>query len=298
MLWCVTALFNPVGYRSRIDNYNTFKERLQKQKISLLTVVLTFDGQEPVLPSDKDTIHLTGGSILWQKERLLNHAIESLPADCTHFAWLDSDLLLPFGWENILEDQLQKHDVVQLFERVVHLKQGEREYGGYRQNFRSGIVWQSKTYGQDWIPWRLSGKLPHSEPGFGWAAKRTALPALYDRLICGGGDNFIADCLLNSRPLHHYWSKMTPAMVKDMDDWKGKLTAKTVSYLPIEVYHLWHGEIKDRAYHTRDMVLKENNFDPVNDVKINNHVLEWCSDKPMLHKGMIDYFQNRREDGK
>lgn len=37
--------------------------------------------------------------VLWQKERLLNLAIDSLPADVDAVAWLDADLIwFNHGW--------------------------------------------------------------------------------------------------------------------------------------------------------------------------------------------------------
>src|SRR5882672_7731044 len=117
--WCVTVLFNPVDYHSRINNYLLFQERLDKQNINLLTVELTFGEQEYTLPLADRTLRLRSNSVLWQKERLINYAISKLPPECKYFAWLDCDLLLPCGWDDMLLQKLTKVDFVQLFEKVI-----------------------------------------------------------------------------------------------------------------------------------------------------------------------------------
>lgn len=294
-LWCITAVFNPANYQSRIDNYKIFRDRLESQNINLLTVELVFNDQQPVLSADIKTFHLHSHSVMWQKERLLNYAISKLPQHCTHFAWLDSDLLLPDGWQDMAMTKLEKADFVQVFEKVIHLKQKEI-YGGDYQDIKQGIAWQSNTYKEDWINLRLQKKIFHAEPGFGWATKKSSLPnGLYDRLILGSGDNFLVDCLLGSEPLHHYWTKLTN-MLSDMSEWKNTFKKGTVDYLPINIYHLWHGNMKNRAYHTRDLILNKHKFNPTEDIIIKNDVWEWSSPKPDLHQDVTNYFHSRRED--
>jgi len=52
-LWAITCYFNPVGYRRRLQNYRTFRQRL---KVPLVTVELSF-GQEFQLSSgDADVV--------------------------------------------------------------------------------------------------------------------------------------------------------------------------------------------------------------------------------------------------
>ncbi len=38
-------------------------------------------------------LQISGGSILWQKERLLNIGIKALPEECTHVTLMDADLI-------------------------------------------------------------------------------------------------------------------------------------------------------------------------------------------------------------
>jgi len=79
-LWAVTAYFNPLRYATRLANYRMFSERLP---VPLLAVELGFDGRFDLDNDAADVvIRRTGRDVLWHKERLLNEAIDALPARC------------------------------------------------------------------------------------------------------------------------------------------------------------------------------------------------------------------------
>jgi hypothetical protein len=92
-LWVIAAYYNPHGYQTRAHNYALFATSLARSGIPLLTVECAF-GDEPFVLSDSATVlKLRCQSVLWQKERLLNVAIATLPPTCTKVAWLDADIL-------------------------------------------------------------------------------------------------------------------------------------------------------------------------------------------------------------
>ena len=70
-LYAITTYYNPASYRRRLRNY-----RLQAGlKVPLVTVELGFGGTFELTGDDADIlVRLPAGSILWQKERLLNVA--------------------------------------------------------------------------------------------------------------------------------------------------------------------------------------------------------------------------------
>jgi hypothetical protein len=77
-VWAIASYYNPVGYRRRLANYRLFRANLG---IPLVTVELSFDGRFELAEDDADIlIQLTGGAVLWQKERLLNLAAKAVPA--------------------------------------------------------------------------------------------------------------------------------------------------------------------------------------------------------------------------
>lgn len=299
---CIAVLFNPVGYRSRWENYCHFRDRLVKQHVPLLTVELAFPGQNHALSKARDVLHLRSESILWQKERMLNYAISRLPDECRHFAWIDVDVLLPDGWVEMTLKKLESVEFVQLFQGVRHLQPGESRYGGEVRDRKLGIVWQNKTFGEDWARMRTEKTLLHAEPGFAWAARREVFDSsegIYDRLICGSADNFLTDCLLDGFSIRNYDQKFTPPMQRDMFDWKRRFVQngpRTVDYLPLDIDHLWHGVLKHRGYSARDAICLEHEYDPRSDIVMRDHVWEWASEKPRFHRAVIEYFHSRRED--
>ena len=119
-MWALTTYFNPVRYRRRLSNYRIFRSSLN---IPLVTVELSFDGEFELTKNDADvSIQLSGGAVLWQKERLLNIE-KSIPSTVKNFAWIDCDIL--FGrsdWAKEAEEQLNERcSLVQLFSKAIYL---------------------------------------------------------------------------------------------------------------------------------------------------------------------------------
>jgi hypothetical protein len=299
---CITTYFNPVGYRTRRENYAVFARALEAQGVPLLTVELAFGDDPFEIPASPTVLHLRGRSRLWMKERLINAAVSRLPVQCMAFAWLDGDLLFANpSWFSRLTEQLDTFDIVQLFERLVHLPPGHRSFQGESLGADTGLVAQA-TRTPNWLARRRAGTLPFAVPGYAWAARRSlfAEVGLYDRSILGNGDAILADCLFDSFGIYHYTSMLTAAMTDDMEDWRRRAFGSSpvrVGYLPVEAYHLWHGSFEDRAYCAKDEILTRHDFDPRRDLTLEGDLYEWASEKPKLHADVATYFAARREDG-
>ena len=298
--WCLTTFFNPVGYKSRIDNYVLFAENLRKQKVNLLTVELAFGNDAFYLHPHKNLIHMRAKSILWQKERMLNYAITRLPPECHYIAWVDGDVL--FGddtWAEQLVEKLKTNDIVQPFQEVVNLAPHATGITGKQLETERAVVWQYKN-STDWFNKRMTWKLPYATVGFAWASKRNAFDhcgGMYDKHVLGSNDNLAIDCCLKSFGLHHYWKAINQTLRSDMQEWVDAFgVGCEIDYLPGKIYHLWHGAKKYRGYIGREDIIKKYNFNPKADIRIENNVYEWCSNKPELHQACRDYFYSRRED--
>ena len=89
--WLITTYFNPLGWRSRRENYDIFRRHLDAR---LLTVSWSPDGDHELEVSDPDLlIRVDGGDLMWQKERLINIGLSHLPDDCNLVGWVDCDIL-------------------------------------------------------------------------------------------------------------------------------------------------------------------------------------------------------------
>ncbi|MBM4317211.1 MAG: hypothetical protein FJ116_06995, partial [Deltaproteobacteria bacterium] len=89
MLGIITCVFNPTNSRKIRDNYAQFRKNLNHP---ILTVELAFNDQ-PFFIEDAIQIRGTNENLMWQKERLLNIALESLPEQIDKIAWLDADII-------------------------------------------------------------------------------------------------------------------------------------------------------------------------------------------------------------
>jgi hypothetical protein len=119
-LWAITAYFNPARYQNRRKNYRLFHQRLA---VPLAAVELSFDGQFELDPDDAELlIQIDGGDVMWQKERLLNIALESLPRECEFVVWLDCDIVFQRqDWPEQVCRQLERVPLLQPYSLVHHL---------------------------------------------------------------------------------------------------------------------------------------------------------------------------------
>ncbi|MCZ6672128.1 MAG: hypothetical protein O7C75_04235 [Verrucomicrobia bacterium] len=306
-LWAITCYFNPCQYKSRRVCYQTFRRHLQ---VPLVTVELSFSGDFHLDESDAEVmIRLKSKDVMWQKERLLNVAIEALPDSCDKVAWLDCDVVFENeDWPQAACEALQRHPVIQPFEYSYDLNRGvsdgcyspEKSYlkceslarGVAQSSVAEDIMQSTDKRGQG------------SMDGLAWAARRDLLERhlIYDACIVGGGDGaIVAGVLGNFKELTDYLM-MNPRRVDHFMAWAESFhqeVAGDLGYIPGNIYHLWHGDIKDRNYSSRRVDLEQNEFDPYIDIAIDfNGCWRWNSDKQELHQFLRDYFASRFEDGR
>lgn len=274
----ITTFFNPAGYQSLIENYNVFSARIK----NLLTIEVAFKDQPFYL---KDSIKLRSNSVMWLKEKLINYGFSLAKTD--YVAWLDADLIFPDGFEDLLLSKLKICDFVQLFKRVYYLPKGHTNYQGEEVLYLPGIVYQKSCY-KHWLEKRKEKEIPFAAPGFAWACNKKFY--LYDRDVVGSGDCLLVDALMDTRDLHGFNIKYNDKMKKSILQWSENLKNKKVDYLPIDIFHLWHGDLKNRSYMSRHKILKD--FDPEKDIEDINNVFEWTNSKFSLE----EYFQERKDN--
>ncbi|HML08370.1 MAG TPA: hypothetical protein VK430_09635 [Xanthobacteraceae bacterium] len=309
-MWAITSYFNPARYKRRLQNYRTFRTKLAAP---LVTMELSFDGNFELKDGDADIlIQISGGAIVWQKERLLNLAIRSVPSDVDNIAWIDCDVIFERSdWPDEAEAQLDNFEVVQLFSELVDLKS---EYGkndvDYRDPVRrlSGLVSlinDRKIRHSDVGPLLQGGQRDATgfSMGIAWAARRKVLEGhgLYDAMIIGGGTRALIGTLygqfqkiievfeLNSARQAHYlkWARPYYEAVGDR-----------VGHVPGRIYHLWHGDRANRKILERHHMLAGFDFAPDADLTIGaNGAWQWARSRPDLEQLMTSYFDSRAEDG-
>jgi hypothetical protein len=305
-MWAITSYYNPIRYKRRLATYRTFREKLG---IPLLTVELSYDGHFELTKSDADIlIQISGGAVVWQKERLLNLAIESVPPDVRSIAWLDCDVIFERSdWMDEAEKKLEAVNLVQLFSDIVDLDPEDHEPAIDRRDVPPS--------GQGVVSLVSDGRCDIAElleqvaqarskcVGFAWAARRDILEkhGLYDAMIIGGGvralaaamygqfDTLIKTYQLNSARRDHYLKWARPYH---------QAVGTRIGYVPGRLYHLWHGDAKNRKYSERHRWFAGFDFEPDADLIIgSNGAWQWARPRPDLEEFFANYFMNRAEDG-
>ncbi len=310
--WGITTFFNPARYSVKLANYRVFRDESRKQGLKLLAVELAFGDDAFELSSgDADILIQIRGekaNTLWQKEAMLNIGLKNLPEDCDKFAWLDCDIIFKNErWVAETSALLEEYRIVQPFSHMVRLPQGavpsafdtERApFGNADGQKMHGMAYGVAHFGRE----SLGSFMEHGHSGFAWAARKKLFDGigLYDRSILGSGDLLIAHSFYGS---DHYYlrTRFSPAMIRHQDIWNAKMrdaVGGSVCYAEGTILHLWHGTQKNRFYNERHTLLQENEFNPAEDIRLNEKgYLEWAGSKKRLESGVEDYFFMRNEDG-
>jgi hypothetical protein len=306
-IWAIASYFNPAGYRSRLRNYRIFRRRLA---VPLVTVELSYGAAFELGERDADVlVQIRGSDVLWQKERLLNVALQSLPDECETVAWLDCDIVLTRPeWPRSATQLLEDVPLVQLFHERYNLPVEtlpEQVASPAAHAAGSAVAYQ--------LAHRLVAAEVLGEPGcasrwgvalgLAWAARRRLLErhGFYDAGVLGGGDRALACAAFaqfdglreswcaNQRQSAHFldWARPFHEAVRG-----------GVGYVDGAVYHLWHGRKDDRRYVDRYARFRAFDFDPYRDIAVDpSGCWRWNTSKPDMHRYVEDYFHSRREDG-
>lgn len=328
-LWAVTSYFNPIGWRSRLETYRLFRAHLG---VPLLTVEWSAEGRFALGPADADVlVQVSGGDLMWQKERLLNLGIEHLPETVPYVAWVDCDVLFcDPDWAARAREALAHTGALQLFSEISYLDPArtrallgsavdgaDGDLGRHRSE--APVVASARIAadsGADALVeadlrghTRVSGagfRLPRN-PGMAWAARRAHLAevGLFERAVVGSGDNFFLFAALGRA---HRWLATASRFGYDylsasrFPDWADAVHARLggdVGYLDGAVLHPYHGELSDRSYKERHLRFSALGVDIERDVVAEpGRPLRFARREPAWESFMRGYFESRHEDGR
>ena len=330
----VAAYFNPRRYVLRKNNFDAFRESLLQQGLRLAVAELAFDDAPFDIEEGRDaelvvSIRLTRmQGDMWQKERLINVAIDAILTDdawehCKYIAWLDADTLLPESWVERAAKALETYHVVQPFHRLVRLSRQyktSRAFLNGRKKLERGKGEGQSYEGIGYLARReltrhrtLADARSHGYTGFAFVARRSVFDSpssirLYDFSVVGGGDVLIAHAMYGnfngsgvSRAPYYYANRLDelPSFRNHYESWARRfysIIGGSVGYLTGTAFHLWHGDRAKRQYRSRFRILIEEDYDPVKDVRITDAgALVWSSSKATLHRRVAEYFSSRDE---
>jgi hypothetical protein len=323
-VWAITAYFNPGRFRRRYANYQTFRKAL---KLPLLTIEWSPEARFDLDDEHADVlVRVSGGALMWQKERLLNIAVSRLPAECDLVAWLDCDVVFSDErWISELLAESKRSAVTQLFSRVVHLPATPaRDAGAASAPLELALLTRtalaSRAHAaQAPIPDEGAGDdaaLPDAQrearelarlaarpsSGHAWAARRELLAdhGLYDACVCGAGDMALALAALGRPEAFLAGYPLNDGQRAHYEAWAARFGAAVggaVGCLQGTLFHLFHGRMVDRQYRTRLARLADSGFDPARDLlRSAQGAWEWAAPDDALARFLAEYFRDRRED--
>lgn len=288
MLGIITCVFNPTNSQRIRDNYIQFRKKLNHP---IVTVELAF-GDQPFFIKDSIQIRGTDQNIMWQKERLLNIALESLNPKIDKVAWLDADIIFENeNWFLETEKKLDKHKIVQPFEYV------------YERTTQAEPVNDGISFGKYMEDHDVTESWPQPWPrvGIAWAAQRSVLKkGFFDRHVLGASDTYQLLSWLHLWD-HEMIGRLNPYLRKEFLLWawdSATAVNKDISYIKGNIQHLPHGTLANRKYYERDKILVEQEFDPSIDITLDsNSIYRWNDgNKKDLQKRVKEYFESRNED--
>ena len=290
----VSCHFNPQGYNNPRENTEKFIESHKNATIHL--VELAFDEDEFEFPDA--WMHIRGTrerNLMWQKEQLLNIAIDKLANSYDAIAWVDSDILFTNDdWQQQIIDCLRSKKICQAYRHA------------YWQGPTGSYDLKQVSCGYNYSTNRVAiVNYEHSHPGYAWAARSEWLKRvkLYPYNIVGGADSVMVPAFAgcrsfeNKRVLNKSWSD-------SVEKWYDKCAPEvdtSFGYINQDIVHRYHGSRKNRRYLQRWHDLASWHYNPHTDVQLgDNGLLEWSVYTKMHKKGMIqmvsDYFKKRQED--
>ena len=294
----LTVLFNPGKYNAVIKNAERFLEQMYYAGLKVTLVESAFGNTEHSKISDKypnvNHVKLRSNSTLWIKENLANIGLQHIEDE--NILLCDSDVqFLDEKWIEKLEHALKHYKVVQPWSECIRTGP-DGEFVGHDISFCSQYVKGEKWPGHP----AIYGPLWH--PGYVWAFRRSALEAtggFIEIAICGAADHHMA-CSLIGKAEYSIPKGLTNEYVDEIKKFEKraeKHIQRDVGYIKGTIRHYWHGRAVDRRYQERWNILKNNKFNPRNDLKKNLHgVFELEDNKPDLRDDLRAYFRNRNDD--
>jgi hypothetical protein len=297
-LHVVTAVANPIRWRSRIKLYRRFEEHMLDSGVRLTVVECAFGDRPHEFATNPHVNHVPvrARTLVWTKENLLNLGLARLPHDWRCAAWIDADIAFRRSdWASETVHALQQYDIVQPWSDCYDLGPNDEHVQIHRSFCRLA---------HDGVPIYPAGRAGYTfgHPGYAWAATRRALNllgGLIETAALGAGDHHMALALLD-RARESVPAGITDGYLRPLLRWQARAIQHiggNIGYVAGTIEHGWHGAKNKRAYVDRWDIITRNRFDPDTDLMRNTWgVLELAGNKPRLRLDIDRYFRSRDED--
>lgn len=257
----ISCYFNPLHSPYRLKAFKRFYEGIKGYNHKIVECVI--GDSQPELSDDFEKFYTK--SLLWHKETLLNKIIAELPKKYKYIFWVDADLIFtnPNWVEEGVKVMKNGANMIQPFEYCVHLEKDLYEpnfnVNAYRKECgnpitRHKMLWRSFCSNHSNGMSAHMNYDVHGHVGFAWGIKREVIEKvpgyLYDKALIGGADHIMAHAGAGHIN-HNCITKSFTDNLEEVNEWsrmfynavEGKL-----GFVSGDVYHIWHGDLKDRQY--------------------------------------------------
>jgi hypothetical protein len=262
------------------------------KNINLFIVELVFNNNKFEITNNNNKNHLQLSTMtkLWYKENLINLAISKLfDKNWDNVAWIDSDIeFMDNQWVEKTINKLQNNDIVQLFSNCIQLDKNNKP----TDYVNTGVI----KYNYN------NSNSTSGHPGYAWAMSRigyTKIGKIPDLFIVGGADTRMSYGMLN---IDVYLTRPNICFTEGFSNYiinvYNCFNKLKFDYVDCDIYHYYHGDIKNRKYVERHLLLSEFSYDPYNYIKYNDDgLIEVTSTFPNeLIEKISNYFDERNED--
>ena len=311
-LLAITAYYNPLRGDLRRTNYQTFRKHLG---VPLMTVEWSMSGDFELDAKDADhLVRVSGGDLLWQKERLLNIGIEkALEMGVRNVAFLDSDIVFENPcWHESVSRSLVTHDFIQCFQTADLLLPHEYQNLSRQalcdlpvehtvQSLFSFLV-EGKTlfHNAEKSLWYDAAIKVRGNPGLATAISLQRRPGwrYYEGCIVGGGD--LATIAATCQKTDEFFQIRghTSGHQQHLRNWANTQDVSGIRIGRIDgrIMHLWHGDLKNRQYTQRYSILTDHHYDPAADIiSLPGQALQFSPSNASLKQSVEDYILSRKD---
>ena len=312
-LLAITSYFNPFHGKLRKKNYETFRKHLG---IPLLTVEWSPEARFELGEEDADyLIQVSGGDLLWQKERLLNIGIaKARELGVLNVAFLDCDIVFANpSWHRQVISGLESCPVIQCYTHINYLPlidhvgmSREALTSFPPQLTRLSLAYELMQFDcllaqqtiEDHLQPKPSFKSRTGNPGMAVAARLDEQSCWkhYEGNIVGGGDSVLMAAVVDQLDDLFLTRTFSPAHQENIRNWRTKnLPAKiSLGFANNQIAHLWHGDLDKRRYVERHAILVDCDYDPARDLDSAQHgALRFAKEKTRIKTEVTEYLISR-----
>jgi hypothetical protein len=319
---------NPFRWQSRRKHFNDCLRHMRScPNVALYPVELAYGDRpfEVTEEGDPLAVRLRTDCEMFHKENLINIGVSRFPDGWKWGGYTDGDFhFTRYDWALEAIQMLQHHEFVQLFSNYADLTSatatsqlGHRMYrhnSSFAWNFLNQAAFKQTKQQQQPVKtdpyyghalpaatkeWPFG--FPPGAPGGAWAWRRSAFDTvggMLDTCVMGSGDWWMAWGLIGKQTMGQGDTHIRNYN-EDVANWQRRAKALTANIGCVDNFalHFYHGAASNRAYGSREGILRDNQFDPRFDITRDwQGVYRWTGNKPALRDKMRSYFLSRHED--